>query len=89
MSRDPEMLREFAAFVKGELTPSGERAEIRVLAIVSLNGRKPQLLVDPNIDLGAQPRKWRHQPWIVPLTEPRRWPPWNQPPSEWEKAIGG
>ncbi len=85
MSRDPEMLREFAAFVKRGLAEQGTQAEIRVLAIVSLNGRKPQLLIDPNIDLGAQPRTWWVQPWIVPLAEPRRWPPWPEPPSEWGK----
>jgi hypothetical protein len=68
-------------------TAIGRPAEIRVLAIVSLNGRRPQLLIDPTIDLGAQPSTWTTQPWIVPLTQPRRWPPWPDPPSTWEQVV--
>jgi vitamin K-dependent gamma-carboxylase len=85
MSRDPEMLREFAAFLKRGLAAAGTPAEIHVLAIVSLNGRRPQLLLDPEIDLGGQQRTWRTAPWIVPLNEPRRWPAWHEPPSHWEQ----
>jgi hypothetical protein len=61
--------------------------EIHVVALCSLNGRKPQLLVDPAIDLGAQPRRWGPQPYIVPLTEPRRDEPWNVPQLEWPRHV--
>lgn len=87
MSRDPELLRQFAAALKADQRASGRTAEIRVLAIVSLNGRKPQLLIDPKIDLGSQRPSWWVQPWIVPLAEPLRWPPWPEPPSEWERVV--
>jgi vitamin K-dependent gamma-carboxylase len=87
MSRDPELLRQFATALQADQRAHGKRAEIRVLAIVSLNGRKPQLLIDPQIDLGAQPASWWVQPWIVPLTEPLRWPPWPDPPSAWEQVV--
>ncbi len=87
MSRDPELLRQFAAALKSDQRASGRQAEIRVLAIVSLNGRKPQLLIDPKIDLGAQRPTWWVQPWIVPLAEPLRWPPWPDPPSAWEQVV--
>jgi hypothetical protein len=55
--------------------------------LCSLNGRRPQLLVDPTIDLGAQPRRWGPQPYIVPLTEPRRDEPWNVPPLDWPRHV--
>jgi hypothetical protein len=35
-----------------------------------LNGRKPQLLIDQNVDLAAEKRTLWHVPWILPLTEP-------------------
>jgi vitamin K-dependent gamma-carboxylase len=88
MARDPEMLREFAAFLKRDLAKEGHPdLKIRVIALVSLNGRKPQLLVDPTIDLASQPRSWLHQPWIMPLQEPLRLPPWNVPPQDWPKYV--
>ena len=34
---------------------------------VSLNGRRPQPMIDPNVDLAAQPRRIGHADWIVPL----------------------
>jgi hypothetical protein len=39
-----------------------------------LNGRKPQMMVDPEVDLAAQPRSIGRWSWILPLTEelPRR-----------------
>jgi vitamin K-dependent gamma-carboxylase len=88
MSRDPEMIREFAAFLKEAFRVTGKGdVEIHVVALCSLNGRKPQLLVDPAIDLGAQPRRWGPQPYIVPLTEPRRDEPWNVPQLEWPRHV--
>jgi vitamin K-dependent gamma-carboxylase-like protein len=88
MARDPEMLRQFAGFLK-DLYSTAHRKdlEIHVVAYCSLNGRQPQLLVDPAIDLGAQPPRWGHQPWIMPLTEPRRTEPWQIPPNEWPKHL--
>jgi vitamin K-dependent gamma-carboxylase len=84
MTRDPEMLREFASFLKRE---QDSIREIHVVALCSLNGRKPQPLVDPKIDLGAEPRRFGPQPYIVPLTEPRRTVPWNLPPSDWPGHV--
>ncbi len=38
---------------------------VRADAFVSLNGRRAARLVDPDVDLAAEP--WRpHQPWILP-----------------------
>jgi hypothetical protein len=88
LAQDPENLREFAQLLKDVVRAEGRlRWEVRVYCLASLNGRKPQLLVDPNIDLGNQPRTLWHKPWIVPLTEPLRAEPWLVPQSEWEEHV--
>jgi hypothetical protein len=61
--------------------------EVRALVLASLNGRKPQLLIDPAVNLAAEPRGWRHRRWIMPLTEPRRTDPWTVPLNEWEHHV--
>jgi hypothetical protein len=87
MGHDPEMIREFAHFIRAQYEEKGRDVEVRVLALCSLNGRKPQPLVDPTVDLSRQPRRLVHQPWIVPLVEPFRWEAWNVPVSEWENHL--
>lgn len=89
MGHDPEMMREFAHFLREKYQEKGQDVEVRVLALCSLNGRKPQFLVDPTVDLSRQPRTWFHQPYIVPLLEPFRWDPWNIPVAQWEKVLAG
>lgn len=67
----PDMTLQFAHFLAERLERQ-ERGpvEVRCEAWTSLNGRKPQLLIDPQVDLGKQPRNLRHADWILPLTEP-------------------
>jgi hypothetical protein len=44
--------------------------------MASLNGREPQLLIDPDTDLAVQPRViWPPATWILPLTQPLRTAP--------------
>jgi hypothetical protein len=38
--------------------------------MVSLNGRPPQLLIDPNVDLARQQVSLLPTRWIIPLTTP-------------------
>jgi vitamin K-dependent gamma-carboxylase len=46
-------------------------AEVRALTSVSLNGRRPQPLVDPEVDLSKVRVRWRGgAEWILPLEEP-------------------
>ena len=87
MGYNPEMMREFAHFLGKKNEEKGQDVEVRVLALCSLNGRKPQLLVDPTVDLARQPRTWRHQSYIVPLVEPFRRQTWNVPVQDWEKHL--
>ena len=48
--------------------------QIRVRAMTSLNGRRRQDLIDPDIDLTTRQRRLGSADWIVPLTEPLRRP---------------
>jgi hypothetical protein len=38
--------------------------------MVSLNGREPQLLIDPNVDLAKEEVSLLPARWILPLTTP-------------------
>ncbi len=71
MSARPYMIHRFARFLAETLAANGyPKAEVRVDAMASLNGRAYQRLVDPKVDLGHTPVSIRHAAWIVPLTEP-------------------
>jgi len=43
---------------------------VRARVEVSLNGRQPQLLIDPNVDLAKEEAGLLPARWIVPLTTP-------------------
>lgn len=88
MSYDPEMIREFAVFLGAQARAEGYAdAEIHALVFCSLNGRMPQLLVDPRVDLSAVPRSLAHQEWIVPLTQPLPAKAFTLPPEQWAEHL--
>jgi len=62
--------------------------EIRAFVLTSLNGRKAQLQIDPDLDLLTVHRSILPQPGIVPLTEPRRDVPWDVPVPRWSQVLG-
>ena len=65
------MILQFAHHVAEDARQEGRAAvQVRAHVMASLNGREPQLLVDPEVDLAAQPRSLRRASWIVPLHEP-------------------
>lgn len=66
----PELIRQFAHHLADERTHRGVRPHVYALTSVSLNGREPQELVDPEIDLAAEPATWATPDWLVPLREP-------------------
>ena len=87
-SRDPRMIHELALTIADDLRQRGApKMEVRALSLVSLNGRKPQLMIDPRVDLAAEPVTYAAPEWIVPLREPLRKEPWNVPLSEWESRL--
>ena len=67
----PDLLLLFAHFLAEEKRREGyDDVEVRARAMVSLNGRAPQLLIDPNVDLTKEQVSLLPTPWIVPLTTP-------------------
>ena len=67
----PDMLVQFAHYLAKVMPRSGPkplRVEARVL--VSLNGRKPQLFVDQNVDLVAEERPLGRPRWLLEVHEP-------------------
>ena len=88
LGRDPEMILQFAHFLRAQyLRDTGHDAAVYALVMVSLNGRKPQLMIDPNVDLGGEPLGFHYRPWILAQNEPLRWPPWDIPPDRWREFV--
>ncbi|WP_397568601.1 HTTM domain-containing protein [Schlesneria sp. T3-172] len=88
MSKDSDMILTFVHFLRDHFRAHGKGTlQIRVLALVSLNGRRPQLMMDPDLDYARVERTWFPQPWILPLTEPLRREPWTVPLEEWEQHV--
>lgn len=73
MSSRPDMILQFSHFLAAMEREKGrERVEVRAHVTAALNGRNPQLLIDPDVDLARELRTLWHASWIVPLTEPLR-----------------
>jgi vitamin K-dependent gamma-carboxylase len=71
MSGQPDMILQFAQHVAEDARREGHASvQVRARVTASLNGREPQLLVDPEVDLAAVKRSLRHATWIVPLYQP-------------------
>lgn len=88
VGRDPRMIHQLCLFISNDLESKGfQDIELRVLALASLNGRKPQLLIDPTVDLAREPRDLSYPDWIVDLHEPYRHDAWNYPLAEWEQHL--
>lgn len=71
MSTRPDMILQYAHRL-AERARAGGGGPVRVYASVeaSLNGRPPRPLVDPTVDLAAEPRSWRPKRWVLPLGAP-------------------
>ncbi len=71
LAAHPDMILQFGHHVEAMWQAEGYRdVEVRAEALSSLNSRRPQLLVDPTVDLTTVPRTLGHAAWIMPLTEP-------------------
>ena len=88
-ARDPELIRQMAHSIAAKFEKEmGRRPEVYALVLASLNGRKPQLMIDPNVDLAAQTLSlWGKPSWILPLTEPFRKEAWRVPVEQWKGHV--
>lgn len=67
MVTQPDMIQEFSQLVAEDFRRRGiPGVEVRADVFVSLNGRPAERLVDPDIDLAAQPRGPAPKRWILP-----------------------
>lgn len=72
MSVHPEMLLQFAHYLRHEWSPND--VKVHAVAWVKLNDHKSALLVDPEVDLSREELSLKSSKWILPL-ENRRVPP--------------
>lgn len=71
MSSRPYLILQYAHFLAEEAAAQGhDSVEVRAEVWASLNGRSPQQLIDPTVNLAAQPRTPWAVDWILPLTTP-------------------
>jgi vitamin K-dependent gamma-carboxylase-like protein len=71
MTTKPELVLLFGHHLAEQKRREGyENVEVRARVMVSLNGREPQLLVDPDVDLAKEEVSLLPARWIVPLTTP-------------------
>lgn len=68
---NPHMIHQFAHYIAQKFAEDGfENVEVRAIAQASLNGRDPQFLVSPTVNLAAEPLSQWHAKWIEPLEQP-------------------
>lgn len=69
MSPQPDMILQFAHEISDAFIEDGHYGEVEVRADVraSLNGRDPQTLIDPSVDLAKESRSLTPKTWILPL----------------------
>ena len=83
MSWNPDMLLQFAQYLAKVMPRSGPKPlKIEARVFVALNGRKPQLFIDQNVDLAAEPRTWGRPRWLLEVHQPlpdRRESPFQNP----------
>jgi hypothetical protein len=67
MATEPGLVHQAALELAAEARGAGhERVEVRADVWVAFNGRPAARLVDPEVDLAAQPRRLGHAPWVLP-----------------------
>ncbi len=71
MGYRPNMVQQFARYLASVPLRSGPQPlKVQVRMFVSINGRKPQLFLDPNVDLVAEPHVWGRPRWLLQIHEP-------------------
>ncbi len=71
MSTRPDMILQLSHHIADDLRENGnEDVEVRALVAASLNGREPQMLIDPGADLATERRTLAPADWIEPLEGP-------------------
>ncbi len=70
MSTQPDMILQFAHFLKREYQQKGIKNPIvRAEAYVTLNGSGSRLFIDPTVNLANEKESFKHKSWILPYEE--------------------
>lgn len=86
--RDPEMILHFGQYIGQRYAETtGRDCEVYALVLAALNGRKPELFIDPNVDLMREPRGFYERSWVLPQREPLRFPAWDLPVEQWREHV--
>ena len=73
MATRPDMIQQLCRYISDRFAEEGvEGVQVRARIGVALNGRPPQLLVDPSVDLAATPRTLMPLPWVSELVDNTR-----------------
>jgi hypothetical protein len=84
MSTRPHLILQYAHLLRDEYASEGEGVpEVRAHVVATLNGRPPQLLVDPRVDLAQEKYGWGGVDWIVPLGDYL----WVPPPGSTASSV--
>lgn len=68
LNTTPSVIWQYAQYIKHEAAKKGNTVAVYAISKKSLNRRKFQQFVNPNIDLANTPWNFfNHQPWIVPF----------------------
>jgi hypothetical protein len=65
LATEPDLIHQAALAIAAEEEARGRSVEVRVDGFVSVNGRPAERLVDPSVDLAAQPRDPWSDSWIL------------------------
>jgi hypothetical protein len=70
MAMQPDLILQFAHHLRDHYIAEGmEDPQIRAEVWVTLNARKSQLLIDPQVNLATLRDSWRHKNWINPFND--------------------
>ena len=69
MATEPDLIHQAAIAIAADERRRGHAVEVRVDAWVSLNARPAARLIDPTVDLAAQPRDPWSDDWILPTPD--------------------
>jgi vitamin K-dependent gamma-carboxylase len=86
--QDPDLIVQMSHVLAARMRDGGfGDFAVHVVALASLNGRRPQLLIDPEVDLSKSQRSLRHKRFYLPLTEPLSESSWDVPVREWPQHL--
>jgi hypothetical protein len=68
MSTQPDMILHAAQIIRDDFAARGHpTVEVRADVLVAFNGRAPQPLIDPTVDLAATPYRPGPKSWVLPV----------------------